>query len=209
MSKSVNSNLIPNLYKSRNILLDILKRRGFEVDDYINFSINEVSKMCSNKQLDMLLEKKDGKKVYVKYWITRKLGLAHIHEITDDLFNLETILTYDDDLIIITKDKPNDTLRKIMENLFMTDKIYFTIFGIKNLLYNILEHKMVPNHRIMKEDEIKPFLKKFNITNNDQLPEISRLDPVAMLIGLRPDQIVEITRPSKIAISAKYYRLCY
>ena len=68
---------------------------------------------------------------------------------------------------------------------------------------------MVPPHRIMEEDEIKPLLKKYNISNKDQLPEIDRFEPVAMLIGLRPGQIVEITRPSKIAISAKYYRLCY
>ena len=210
MSKSANSNLIPNLYKSRNILLEILKMRGFDTEDYANFSINEISKMNTNQQLDMIFEReKDGKKVYIKYWITRKLGISHVHEITDDLFHLETILTPADDLIILTKDKPNDSLHKIMQNLYKTDKIYFTIFGIKNLLYNILKHEMVPPHRIMEEDEIKPLLKKYNISNKDQLPEIDRFDPVAMLIGLRPGQIVEITRPSKIAISAKYYRLCY
>ena len=48
----------------------------------------------------------------------------------------------------------------------------------------------------------------YNITNDSQFPEISRYDPVAQVIGIRPGQICEITRPSKTAISSKYYRIC-
>ncbi|NBU97896.1 MAG: hypothetical protein EBS19_06755 [Spirochaetia bacterium] len=35
-----------------------MKMQGYNVEDYENFSINEVSIMSANKQLDMFLEKK-------------------------------------------------------------------------------------------------------------------------------------------------------
>ena len=39
-------------------------------------------------------------------------------------------------------------------------------------------------------------------------PDISRSDPVAKAIGIRPGEVCEIIRPSKTAISAPYYRIC-
>ena len=48
--------------------------------------------------------------------------------------------------------------------------------------------------------------KKYNIRNDSELPEISRFDPIAQAIGIKPKQVCEITRPSKTAIETKYYR---
>ena len=44
--------------------------------------------------------------------------------------------------------------------------------------------------------------------SDSQFPDISRFDPVAQAIGIRPGQVCEIIRPSKTAISAPYYRIC-
>ena len=44
--------------------------------------------------------------------------------------------------------------------------------------------------------------------NDNEFPELSRFDPVAQTIGIRPGQLCEIIRPSKTAISAPYYRIC-
>ena len=55
--------LIQKIYKSRLIILDILKRRGYNVDDYDNFSSNHIQTMYMNKQLDLFLENQEtGKK---------------------------------------------------------------------------------------------------------------------------------------------------
>jgi DNA-directed RNA polymerase subunit H (RpoH/RPB5) len=51
-------------------------------------------------------------------------------------------------------------------------------------------------------------MKKYNIINKGQFPDISRFDPVARVIGLRPGQLCHIVRPSKTAIEANYYRIC-
>ena len=51
-------------------------------------------------------------------------------------------------------------------------------------------------------------MKKYNITDKIQFPDISRFDPVSRAIGLRPGQLCHIVRPSKTAINADYYRIC-
>ena len=80
--------------------------------------------------------------------------------------------------------------------------------NIKRLQFNILEHALVPPHRVMNEDEVKVIMQKYNITDKTQFPEISRFDPVSQVIGLRPGNVCEILRPSKTAIVANYYRVC-
>jgi DNA-directed RNA polymerase subunit H (RpoH/RPB5) len=60
----------------------------------------------------------------------------------------------------------------------------------------------------LNEEDVKNIMKRYNITDKVQFPDISRFDPVAQVIGIRPGQICEITRPSKTAIEGKYYRIC-
>ena len=66
---------------------------------------------------------------------------------------------------------------------------------------------MVPNHRILNDEEKEDIIKKYNIID-DNIPEISRYDPVAQVIGLRPMQYCEILRSSKTSITSLFYRIC-
>lgn len=72
MSSSYNP-LIQKLYKSRKVILNILERRGFNIEDHKHFSINNIQTMYSNTQMDMLLIHPENKKIYVKYNINKKL----------------------------------------------------------------------------------------------------------------------------------------
>jgi DNA-directed RNA polymerase I, II, and III subunit RPABC1 len=202
--------IISQLYTSRRILLDQLKNRGYAIEDYNHFSFNEVRVMYTNKQLDMLITNPTTeKKIYIKYHIITKLGASHVYDYIDDLFHLEEILSKDDDLLIITKYKVPDTMIALMSNTYKRDNIFFSIFNLKQLSFNILNHALVPPHRILNKEEETTIRKKYNIVKDSELPEISRFDPVAMAIGMRPKQVCEIIRPSKTSIITKYYRLCY
>ena len=55
-SKTHNSSTVSKIFKSRNIILELMEKRGYDIDDYTNRSINEIGQMLSNKQLDLLLE---------------------------------------------------------------------------------------------------------------------------------------------------------
>ena len=198
------------IFKSRKILLDILEERGYNTEDWKNFNINEVQIMFNKNQLDMLLEKESGRKIYVKYHINNKLRENHMNDYVDDLFNIEEILKPEDELLIIIKDQNiNDTLEEYMRITYIKYNIFVNIINMKKIMFNMLKHTMVPKHRILNDDEKSEIYKKYNIINDSEMPEISRFDPVAKIIGLRPGQLCEITRSSKTSITSYYYRLCH
>lgn len=200
------------LHKSRRNIILFLKKQGYDVSNYDNFSINEVHTMYQSKQLDMLFtHETNGNKSYVKYYLGNGINTLrpqNVYEIIDDLFNLEEVLSKTDNLIIITKDHPNDSLVKVLQNIWEQDQIFVTVFGIEHLQYNVLEHELVPPHIILNPNEESEFKKKYFIKKNSQIPDISRFSPVAKAIGMRPGQICKIIRPSKTAINTIFYRVC-
>ena len=204
------STLVNNIYKSRKNILAILENQGFLVEDYKKFSINEINSMSVTNQLDMYIETNENieKKCYIKYSLDKSLRPNNIHEIVEDLFTLEKILESKDDLIIIVKDKPNDSLINTVRDIWEQEKINIIIFGIQNLLFNILEHSYVPKHRVMSQEEQSELFERLNITSPEELPEISRFDPVAKAIGLRPEQLCHIERKSPTAFKTDFYRYC-
>ena len=95
-----------------------------------------------------------------------------------------------------------------LKHIWETEELFIIVQNIKRLQFNVQKHNLVPPHSIInkeKEDEIK---KKYNILKNSQFPEISRFDPVAQSLCMRPGEICEIMRPSKTAIKSPYYRIC-
>jgi DNA-directed RNA polymerase subunit H len=213
MTTQNSSSLISSIYNSRKNILDLMKKQGYNVDEYSNFSINEINSMFQNKQLDMLLEKDEEtllppKKIYIRYYLAKTLRPQNIQEMIDDLFNLEEVLTKNDTLMIITKDEMNDTLMNLLKHIWEQDKLLIIIQCIKRLQFNILEHSLVPSHRVLSNKEVDVIKKKYNIMEDSQFPDISRFDPVAQVIGIRPGEVCEIIRPSKTAIQSYYYRIC-
>ena len=204
---SQQSSEIQKIFKSRNILLNLLDKQGYDVSSYTGSGINEVTSMYQNKQMDMLLEKKD-KKVYIKYHLNKTLKLGNINDYIEDLIHLDNILEAKDDIIIIIKDEPNDSLINVLNNLWLNDKVFVNVINIKRLQFNILDHILVPKHRVLNEKETIDFKQKYNITDDSQIPDISRFSPVSQVIGIRPGQICEITRHSKTAINTLFYRIC-
>lgn len=204
------STIVSNVYTSRKNLLIQLKSRGYDVSNYDEFSINEVHIMFNKEQLDMLVENSDGHKIYVKYHIHKKMNPNHIYTIAADLYDMENILNKEtDEIIFISNDDPNESLTKTINQLYHSEKTFVNVVNIRRLMFNILNHSQVPPHRILSDTEKTELYEQYNVTNeNEQLPTISRFDPVAVAIGMRPGQVCEIIRPSKTAIQTKYYRFC-
>lgn len=215
MASQNHSSLISSIYNSRKIILNLMERQGYSVEDYDKFSINEVNSMKINNQLDMLLTKKDEdvdtkrkNKIYIRYYLGKMITSTNVHEMIEDLFNLEEILTKDDTLFIIIREEMNDTLISELKHIWETDGIFIVLQNIKRLQFNILDHTLVPEHRVMNNSMVDEIMKKYNIVDKNQFPDISRFDPVAQVIGLRPGQVCHILRPSKTAILTDYYRVC-
>ena len=214
-SQNSTSAMISTVYNSRKNILDLMEKQGYNIEDYANFSINEVNSMKQNNQLDMLLEKieedpvtKRKNKIYIRYYLGKTIRPSNIQEMIDDLFILTETLKKTDTLFIIIKDDPNETLVNELKHIWESEGIFIVVENIKRLQFNILNHTLVPPHSVLIDSEVNEVMKRYNITDKSQFPDISRFDPVARVIGLRPGQVCKIIRSSKTAIEANYYRIC-
>ena len=79
---------------------------------------------------------------------------------------------------------------------------------IKRLQFNLLDHELVPLARVLSIDETNKLKEKYHIHTVDKLPEISRFDPHALALNLRPGQVIQIIRKSNTALEYNYYRVC-
>jgi len=71
---------------------------------------------------------------------------------------------------------------------------------------SILEHELVPQHRILSLEEAREVLARYGV-QPQQLPYILVSDPVVKELGAKPGDIIEIKRKSPTAGETIYYRL--
>jgi DNA-directed RNA polymerase subunit H (RpoH/RPB5) len=207
----INKNI--KLFKSRNTILALLEDINYDISEYKLFNCNEIDAMNKTSQLDMLMSHKvNGSKVYVKYHLPEKqkqISKTALDHIIEDLYHHhDHILTKSDTLIIIIDEEPNESNILRMNYLYDNNEIFIVMFNIKRLQCNIKDHYLVPKMSIVSKDDATLLMKEKQITSLSQLPEISRYDPQAMVLLMRPSQICKIDRSSKTALYTTYYRTC-
>ena len=204
-------NHILQISKSRKNILDILEKSlNYNVEDYNNFNINEIDAMYNNEQLDMLVEhKENNKKVYIKYSVSGKQMRSNvIDKYIEDLYDLEKVLSKSDTLIIICQEEPNDTLIQHMKHIYLSNGIFVVMNTLKRLQFNITNHSLVPPMTILDEESENHLLKKYNLKSKKDLAEISRFDPQAIAMLMRPGEVGKFERNSITALNYDYYRIC-
>lgn len=72
--------------------------------------------------------------------------------------------------------------------------------------FNVFMHELVPEHRVLSEDEKEELLNKYRIKIS-QLPQILVSDPAVAELGAKPGDVIEIKRKSPTAGVYYYYRL--
>jgi DNA-directed RNA polymerase subunit H len=206
---ALSSNRILSIYKSRNTIIEQLKNLGYDTSDYAEFSINEIDAMNTNNQLDMLISKEDGQKIYIKYLLTiKQLRKDNLDQLIEDLYDIENVLEKKDTLVIIANEEPNETITQRIKYLYDQSGIFIVLHYIKRLQFNLLKHVLVPSAKILKDEEVESLKLTYNMKTLTDLPEISRFDPQALAMCLRPHQVIKIDRKSDTALEYNYYRVC-
>jgi len=203
------TNHVISLYKSRQNLLKLLEAQGYLVDDHRDFSIRDVSIMNTHEQLDMLLQHGSGaQKVYVKYYLGKTLRTNVLDDLIEDLFVLDEVLRKETDTLIIVTEEPNDSLQAKLRYTYDHQGVFVVVHNIKRLQFNLLEHQLVPKVTLLDAAETQKLLETYRIKDLSQIPEMSRFDPLALAMGMRPRQVCRLRRISTTAYEYDYYRVC-
>ncbi len=211
-SKSI---YLSKLYKSRTNMVDYLTRMGYDCAAQEHFSMEELDILQKTDSLDfMVIREKD--KCYVKYMTedantknpANSVKKLNISNIIDDMFTQEGLLSAKDTLVLITNDYSVESIHKALKNIWELKGLYVVLFDLKQLQLNVLNHRLVPKHVKLTPEEKVVLYQKLNIEEDAQLPEISRFDPVAKTLFLRPGEVCRITRFDKISFTNDYYRVC-
>jgi DNA-directed RNA polymerase subunit H (RpoH/RPB5) len=192
-----------------------LTEMGYDCSAHAHFSMEELDVLQKNEGLDFMVVKGE-EKCYVKYMTedantknpANSVKKLNISNIIDEMFMQEGILTEKDTLVLITNEYSVDSIHKALKNIWELKHLYVVLFDLKQLQLNVLKHKLVPKHTKLNPSEKVELYHTLNIEEDAQLPEISRFDPVAKTLFLRPGEVCRITRFDKISYTNDYYRVC-
>ena len=163
-----------------------------------------------------------GSNVYVHYTMSRTLRDNDIDDLISKLYYstfqqqedgsealVPPILDKSDTLYIIHSDDPSISVLALLMMKWATFGYFVSVINIKRLLFDITMHEKVPPHFVLSDEEHIAFCKKRQQQEKGyELSKISRFDPVAVVMGVRPEQVVRIVRPSKTAVEEIDYRVC-
>ena len=184
-----------SIYKNvYNTVIEMLGDRKFVISDkYKNISLDEFKILFQNKQLDIYVDhSKETKKCYVKFIQNNKVRPNILRDYIEQIKE-EFLPNENDQLIIIIKLKPNNTLLKIPKD----QKFKCTqIFWMKHLLFNITKYDLVPKFESISEEDVENLIKELNINSKFQLPIMLLDDPITKYYAYPPGTVCKITRKS-------------
>ena len=109
----------------------------------------------------------------------------------------------DSGIILLPGKLTQQAKQKVQE---INQAIQVEIFQVSELVVNITEHELVPQHILLSKEDKDKLLKRYKIKEN-QLPKILVTDPVARFLGLKRGDVVKIIRVSETAGRYITYRI--
>nr|ADD24376.1 DNA-directed RNA polymerases I, II, and III subunit RPABC1 [Lepeophtheirus salmonis] len=202
---------IYKLWKVRKTVMCLCHDRGYlvtqdELDQTIEqfkiqFGDKPSEKQPSRNDLTILVAHNDDPtdQMFVFFPEDPKIGIKHIRTYCKRMQE-ENITRA---IIVVQAGMTPSAKQSLMD---MAPKYILEQFLESELLINLTEHDLVPEHVVMTPEEKKELLKKYKLKEN-QLMRIQAGDPVARYYGLKRGQVVKIIRPSETAGRYISYRL--
>lgn len=202
------SSAASQLYRVRKTTFKMLSNRGYIVpDDELTMSTTVFKEKFGDSpardQMTILVEKADdsSEQLFVFFPEDEKVGVKPIKTYCERM-KAENVFR----AIIVVKinltPMAKDALRQMAQRQYRVE-----YFRDSELLVDITEHKLVPQHIILSQQEKTELLSRYRLKPT-QLPRIQLQDPIARYLGLKSSQVVKIVRPSETAGRYITYRIC-
>lgn len=197
---------IKKLFRSREVMLEVLRDRGYEVADDMEMEYDDFLEMVTDA--DNLTILRDRMLLYVEekcvvIWITSpKLGTDMVKKIKNIIDEYEV-----NRAIAIVDIAATPEGKKSIKNLAILKK-YIDVYTLNEAQFNVMKHEYTPEHTVCTQVEKRRVMKKYAVTPS-QIPRISLSDPVVRHFGARPNQLLKIKRESETQLNyyVYYYRL--
>ncbi len=214
--EQLNQEEISKLFKVKKTLDKMMEDRGYIGDkksfeewkedlqkkeemNGIYYKINEDKKYQNNIDQNDNEQKRLTKRLYYKY-ISQKINADTIKLFLNDIKNSQAA----SGLIIMDGKISQQAKQKIQE---ISKEFPIEVFTTNELVVNITEHELVPEHKLLSEEDKKILLERYRIRDQNQLPKILLTDPVARYLGLKRGDVVKIIRESETAGKYITYRI--
>jgi DNA-directed RNA polymerase I, II, and III subunit RPABC1 len=196
------------MFRVRKTCLKLLNKRGYIVDEEaINMTTEDFrskfGESPSRENLTVLVEKTDdpADQLFVFFPEDEKVGVKPIKTYCQRMKE-ENVLR----AIIVVKVNLTPFAKAAVKEMSLRG-YRVEYFRDSELLVDITEHKLVPEHVVLTNQQKAELLERYRLKPS-QLPRIQLTDPIARYYGLKHQQVVKIIRPSETAGRYVTYRIC-
>jgi len=196
------------LYAVRRTVLQMLHERGYMVDqnDIDQSEKDFFEKFSTSPQRDaltLLVQRRDDPtEMILVFWpADPKVGVKPIKRYMERMNEEDAKRA-----ILVVQQALTAFARQALTEIQATEGLQIEVFQEPELLVNITEHVLVPQHMVLTKEEKDILLKRYKMKES-QLPRIQLTDPVARYYGLCRGQVVKIIRPSETAGKYVTYRM--
>lgn len=220
----IDNELVDVLFRSRTTLLDHLEDSGYDTQPWRKFSYKEIDAMVPKPPAGMppalrmaLTRRPDApqegaQQCWVYFSLTRiKQKLAGTVEKIlepDEGSAFPSLDPATTELIVMVMEPVAQNFHALAFDMWAKRQLRIRFFQAEAVINNPLKHVLVPKHEKVPKEEVEALLKEL-CAKPSQLPIIRfHEDPIARMLGLLPQDIVKITRPSPTAGECIVYRVC-
>nr|AJA90766.1 DNA-directed RNA polymerase IV fifth largest subunit [Ephedra trifurca] len=196
------------LFKVRRTLLQMLDDRGFYVSDTdLNMPLDQFRGIFGNRpareNLRIITQKRSDPSYKISVAFSQKTGKEKLG-ISDLRYFLSSALPEGiRHAILIVPEKVTSQAKKAVKEI--SGDFLVEMFEETDLLLNITQHALIPEHEILSEEEKKTLLKKYSVMEH-QLPRMLESDPLAKYYGLRRGKVIKLVYSGDVTGDQTTYR---